>query len=507
MFYLGQIILLTAAIVAVILGVAVFVQGGLNRKSIYFALMVLSAVVWATWLAVFLQEENVNQLVSRAQVFYTSTMVLPWAMLMMSMSFLTMKESTHIKVATLSGLPGLLMIIIIYIRPDFLFAEPLRIDGVNSIVLHIVGYGIYSLIFAAYSLAAVAILIIVLRKMSKDLVLARKRIEHMVMAYIVSLPFGAFFNLILPWFGNYDLVWVGPLAILTFVVVSYIAIVKYGLFDMRATASKVLSYFVTIICLSLIYVVVFYLIFRFLFKVEEPSVEIFILNLAMSIVIMMLFPLIAHLNHFVRLLFYVNTSDIDISYTFKKLNDMVVRCVPMLKFIMYLGKMLHLEYVGLIAPMGKTDLYIYGTRKRDIDAAAARNLYEAVGHMPGVKWVGRNSVSDIEARRLLEDLNIAVVVRLYSERGDLIGLLLLGNTKGRSEILSSDVDAVRELLGLVEVAVENRMGGGGGGESLAIICWLQFYGTQKYSVYLGGGVRRRYRSWGEDARADFMLAL
>jgi signal transduction histidine kinase len=66
----------------------------------------------------------------------------------------------------------------------------------------------------------------------------RKRLEYITAAYIAALLFGAFFNLILPWFGNYELIWIGPISVVIFATVIQMAIMRYRLFNIRLLAAK-----------------------------------------------------------------------------------------------------------------------------------------------------------------------------------------------------------------------------------------------------------------------------
>jgi signal transduction histidine kinase/Na+-transporting methylmalonyl-CoA/oxaloacetate decarboxylase gamma subunit len=72
-------------------------------------------------------------------------------------------------------------------------------------------------------------------------------------AYIAALSFGAFYNLVLPWFDNYELIWIGPMSLIIFASVLYLSIVRHRLFGISLYTARIILWIAATAVLSLLY--------------------------------------------------------------------------------------------------------------------------------------------------------------------------------------------------------------------------------------------------------------
>ncbi|MDL2235756.1 hypothetical protein LJC07_06365 [Christensenellaceae bacterium OttesenSCG-928-L17] len=451
MYYLGQFLLITEVVIAIILGITVFTQGGFSRKSIFFAISVLAGATWALYVALFLQEENVALFVDRVRLAYAAALVLVWAMAGLGVAFQPKKVKRFTGIVTLMLIPMLLTVGMMYIFPDTMFGEAARVAGANSVELVFGGLAVYAIVFAAYLGVATWLLVLAYRR-TADLA-EKKRIRSMILAYILSGPFGTVFGLVLPWFQDFALLWIAPLCGLLFMSSSYVAIVRHGMFEVKAIMIRVISYFITLLTVVVAYVLIFFLVFRFVFKVDEPGIEIFILNLIMSVVIMALFPVMQSISHLVRRLMYGGKAGLDGPYIFRRIYGMAMKKTSLLWIIRGLKRMFHVDAVWVVRLRGRKDIALYGTRRSDGDAVGVRELYSAADSMKGIGIMSVKDFREGKAREFLKGIGASKVVILRSGRGDLEGVLILGNTVGHSEMLAEDAGVLLQVSEVITSAV------------------------------------------------------
>jgi signal transduction histidine kinase len=83
--------------------------------------------------------------------------------------------------------------------------------------------------------------------------LERSRIRYVFIAYVLAMTIGAFYNLILPWFGNYGLIWIGPMSLIIFASVLYLSIIRHRLFGISLYTARIILWLTATIILSVLY--------------------------------------------------------------------------------------------------------------------------------------------------------------------------------------------------------------------------------------------------------------
>ncbi len=107
-------------------------------------------------------------------------------------------------------------------------------------------------------------------------------------------------NLILPLFNNWNLIWLGPLALSITIISVYYTILRYRMLNLSSIWLKIFSYIVIIASIAIVYMVIFSVIFAALFRGSTPSIEVIILNFIMILVFLLLMPATNRLVLFVR---------------------------------------------------------------------------------------------------------------------------------------------------------------------------------------------------------------
>lgn len=113
----------------------------------------------------------------------------------------------------------------------------------NSVTLNTPLYFVYVAFFGLVIAITMTLFMLGYRKAIRDKqhkIAAQTR--TMIAGLAVALGFGFWFNILLPFWGDYSYVWAGPPFTLLFVVAMFYAIIGQGLFDLRAALARSTAY-------------------------------------------------------------------------------------------------------------------------------------------------------------------------------------------------------------------------------------------------------------------------
>ncbi len=231
--------LIASSIIAVIVGIIVAFRRGTSKPiKIFFMISMIACGVWALWLSFFIRQSEEITIIPIAKVYYIAAAVIAWSWLSLAYCLISNKSRNIMKFSAISFLPFLVLSLGIAINSDILISST-TVGKTNSVELNRLGYALYSFYFIGYCLVAFSLLLVGWARAKNYL--EKKRSQYITVAFASSFVFGAYFNLILPWFGNYSLVWVGPINIMLFSFIIYAAIAKYRLFNVRLQAIRLVS--------------------------------------------------------------------------------------------------------------------------------------------------------------------------------------------------------------------------------------------------------------------------
>lgn len=142
------------------------------------------------------------------------------------------------------------------------------VDSEGRIVTNAASLLMYGLFLLSYIGAGLA----VIAYRHRSLRLAdRARTDVILLGLVASAIIGLIFNLVLPIYGNYSYVYIGPAGSVVFIAATAYAIVRHRLFDIRFVAARSAAYALTIFTLGIAYVLTVYTLTRALFPDSETS--------------------------------------------------------------------------------------------------------------------------------------------------------------------------------------------------------------------------------------------
>jgi len=231
----GFFLIITSLIQLFLFFLVIFrIKSGETKNSFLFLL--LSSILWTSGNTIFRYLSFQSSANIIGTLLYISAGLIPAAFVYFSYNF---PKSVSINLwgrILLWLLPTVILISIIL--PNTLIKEVIVNRFNNRVVLD----SFYNLIFSFYLISFFAwglIRLLISRKMANQ---EEKRQILLVFSGIaVVVLFGVVFDIILPIAGNTGLIWIGPFAISFWLFLTFYAIQKYRLFDLRLLATEGLT--------------------------------------------------------------------------------------------------------------------------------------------------------------------------------------------------------------------------------------------------------------------------
>lgn len=234
----------------------------------FFVMTVLGSSVWAFGISIFLTTSHEEILIASASAYYLAAALIAYATFLLGYTAYKQAAPKQSFVAVTS-IPLLAWAACFAVVPE-VFLTNVYVADQNTADLNLVTYSWYIVYFLVYFVSGSTLLF---RSIARTRARQRDRMRYLCWGYSIAGVIGVIFNLISPAFGNYQLIWIGPLGLLLFAPIVYVAIIRFGLFDVRQTLARTLAYVGTLATLAGIYVVTLTAISSWLLPDEVTSVQ------------------------------------------------------------------------------------------------------------------------------------------------------------------------------------------------------------------------------------------
>ncbi|MBR2587380.1 hypothetical protein IKE71_03365 [Candidatus Saccharibacteria bacterium] len=443
------ILLVAVSVLTLLSGVSVMAGARKGEKfpAFLFFMATLFALGWALFVGAFLGlPEDISLESARTIVaFYYICAPL---MCLMLMSYACYKYRFGKICMGVFGVYALVLIYFILARTELLYSgiELSNVSGNRVLInqnLFNVAYGIYH--FATVALYMVGLLIAARRTKSAN---TRRAHIMVLIGFAITGVLALTFNFLLPAYGKYDTVWIGPLAMSFAWVFHYYAILRYRLLDLRGGWLKTLSYIIIMSLAAIVYLAIFFIIFMSLFRVSSPSTSVIILNIIMITIVILLMPVLTEISGYIRSL--VSVKDVDLVYIVKKLTAISKEYINYTELAEFLAEHLHFQYAGLL--IGEK-LYSSELKNPRLSGTEVEKIQKMKAGKKGV-WV---QLSDEEKVRL-KTLGIEGIAELRDNQGEVVGKILLGRPLGGVNFSGRNLSEIETALTLTAVAIASDRG-------------------------------------------------
>jgi signal transduction histidine kinase len=293
----------------------------------------------------------------------------------------------------------------------------------------------------------------------------RRRMSRMLSLMVfgigVSLCFGAWFNLVLPLFGDYGYIWAGPPFAIIFAVVSLVAIVRQGILDIRQAVARTVVYILLVGALIALYSLIVYgLLGRILvptgqgviYAVAQVAVAVF---LALTVQ-----PMRQFFDRVTNHIFYRNAYDTEaVLDRFREIVTNEVRVTSLAAGVMrVLEETLHTQSISLYIYDNKRHVYETGhrltERQRGIREALAKSIPTTLPMMIDAHLLDTLPQSSLRSQFTEGKVSAAVQLTVGRQR---IGMLLLGE-KGSDRVYDAkDQRLLATMADELVLAIQNSL--------------------------------------------------
>ncbi|MEK7567964.1 MAG: ATP-binding protein [Patescibacteria group bacterium] len=231
-----NVILATVFSVNFVLATLIFINRKNSGGSIYFSLAAYCTTIWVLSMFFFRKIDSLETLIIPTKLLYISGILISTFFLRFSYSFLS-KNSYRVFFIPIT-VPTLLLIVSIIF-------SPLTINSVNHITSEeknvVFGpiYPIYGLLMFVYFLWSYLNFYKRYKVENRE---NKYRLSFIIIGTGLSVFSGLIFDIVFPYFGNFDLYWLGPMLTIIFVTFTAYAILRHKLFNVKVIAAELLTF-------------------------------------------------------------------------------------------------------------------------------------------------------------------------------------------------------------------------------------------------------------------------
>jgi len=449
-------ILIFTAISCIVLASVIAFQESRKLAHILFISICLFFAVWSIAVLTFLQTNNAGVAFVSAKVFYLVAGLFPAFLFMFAASFPKRLESISSKTLLWVGGLAAAMSLMVVFRHDFVISGVVLSAEGNYGVIDTTSYLIYSAYFVIFFSGAISIALMKFftyknsQKMQAGL--------YAIGILINSVP-GFITNLIMPFYGNYRLIWVGPAASIFFLGLTAYSIVKHGLFSIKRAAVRSTAYIITLATLSVVYYGFAQLISVALEAMGIGTViGIGPINIAIALFLAFIFqPIKNFFDKVTNRIFYRDAYSTDKFYA--GLNQ-ILSSTTDLRLLMKrtsseIATTLKAEQAFIFTFYGDDRHILAGTEgSTKLPVRDALDIKEYVSESSGSIIVAE-SIENVKLRRIMASHKLAIILPLI-QNGDVIGYLCLGEHLS-SRYSSTDIRVLETISDELVIAIQNAL--------------------------------------------------
>lgn len=437
-----SILLVTIAILSFAFGLLTFIGSSKadRTRSAWFCFATIGSTIWSISIAVFLALEPTATTV---EPWIYGIYITPMFMMVGMMGYSSWRYRSG-KILTILDLLFMVVLSVLMVYDKSLLYESYALTTAgNSVTL--TGGVFYIIYMIFYFISDTAFLLYSWH------VVRHSRTKHiknsallLMIGFAITGVFTLTTDLILPLFGIYSWIWVGPLFISVTIAAYFYAILKYHMISVASRWLQTATYAVVGLTGVAVYMLLFYTIFTALFKIPNPSTSVLVLNFLMIVIVLLLMPVIREVSAVLRSMIMV--GQVDIAYVIKKLNHLATKNVDLRDLAGFLADHLHFTYIGFIIN-GR----LYGSKS----LAMSPEELSAISHL---KTSGRDiwQQPNKAVQAAFDELGLKAVAELRNAKGKTFGQLVVGKPLGKSSFERRDLIQLEMIINLVATVIDSE---------------------------------------------------
>lgn len=413
-------------------------------RSLWFLAAAVGEVIWSVSIAGFLSLGTGEADQQIAPWLVKGIYVGPIVMDTMLLGYVAWKYRFGKAATVIMLAAGAVLATIFLYDPSVLYSQYALANAGNTVTYLMPGEGGWFLIayIAFFCMITPALCLALLYQIKRA---TNRGMRNGYIFFVIGMAVGGFLSLIFNLIGamyRYDLIWVGPLATGAVLIGFYYAVLKYRMVVLAAGWLKAMSTAVLTCAGVIIYLLIFNVVFSTLFKVNNPSFEVLLLNFLMIAVVLALTPAIIETWTMMRLL--IMTKQIDVAYIVKKLSRLDRRKLNLKEISGFLTEYMHYEYVGFLV----NGRYYAGEE--------GRLSAETIEKVSKLKMPARGVWQDVtNLGTAAKEAGILRVAVLADTQGEEIGQMVFGKPTTKTTLDREDIARTEMVVNLMGTMIEN----------------------------------------------------
>jgi signal transduction histidine kinase len=454
-----NIIPILSGITALFLGLIVFTSRARFIEKFSFVLFTVAMAVWSIFVGLFLLTNNNVLAFIFAIIYYVAALLLIYGLLVFSYEFSrgrSLKGKNFTFFSVLTFIPIGIMIVITTI--PHLLIQTINLGNHHVVSLNQLLYAIYCVLYVLYGFFTFHYLL----KEQISHISSKKRLQQTIVVWLIGLclPIAAYFNLILPLFGNYTLIVIGPMLTLVVVIVFFYAIMRQNLFDIRLAVVRTVAYVLALISLSVMYYFLAFFASSIFFRSKTTSFSVSPISIILALILAFIFqPIKRFFDKITNFLFYrdqYNTEDFFARLT-KKLSSITDLMTLLTYASTEISKTMNASF-GAFLVYREDGAYVYVSDDRR-KTFPHQDMSELNGYVKStnsdVILTGYLDDTNTSLHRMLLSHKIALVLPI-TQVGQIIGYLFLGEHQS-AHYSARDVRALQTIADELTIAIQNAL--------------------------------------------------
>ncbi|MDQ2973423.1 MAG: HAMP domain-containing histidine kinase [bacterium] len=441
-----------------------------SRKSLAHKLFITAIffnVLWTLGTALFIGIKTESIFLIGANLFFVAPMFTAYFLLLYSIAY----EGDIKKPTTLAIVAALPLLIMSYgiIADSSLIMSGYAFDtGLNYFSLNKSIFILYTAFFSLYFGGSYIGLFLRYRRQKG---IEKVQTKAILYAAITSSFLAMFTNLSLPYFGDINHLWLGPVFTLFYIGIVTFSVIRHKLFDIKIAAARASAYIFSLGIIIMIYGGSIYILGEKVFGDNEASrtVERFIFILFAIVTAAIFQPLKKFFDRITNFVFYrdaYNTSDFigELNALLAQTTNLDSLLLPSARIIQ---KHMRLEFVVFgIKETSTVPRRIVGTTKKTFKESDISDLRKFTAKIQLQVINGEHlksserSSANYEVSKILSRYNVSILARLTDQPlngAEGVGYLALGGKKSGNMFTPQDIEVLGIVVNSLVLGIQNAL--------------------------------------------------
>ncbi len=457
-----SIILLITAILSLILATLVILRDQHKKENISFFCLGTAISLWTLGVDGFLvAKNNIFLAIVSYQIFYIVPLFIGLFSVLYSKYFSYEIKFKKFYIYILVILAVSMSFVLLFDK-KFLIYQIFYDKPVLVATLDKAHYLIYSFFLSIFFISTIVIMFI--KRSSVKLNIFKQQSKILLFGYLVSFLSGIFFNLILPYLGNFSLIAIGPICTLFFLTAISYSIIKHKQFNITFVVARSLGYFLSLMFFIVLCAAIVFFITKVILNLKISIIAQTWLSVSIAIASFMFASLKRRFDSLTNKLFYkdaYNSQDL-----FDSLNKVLVSNTN-LKNLLKLSsevieRYLKSEYCYIGLRDNRKNIRIASTSKIHLSVAMINSMLDKASiNKSGFIITDSLGLDQYDLIEVLQANKISFIISFQidnkSNNKDETGILILGNKKSGSAYLNNDYKVLSILVKELAIAVQNAL--------------------------------------------------